>query len=288
MITRKNASLCALLLAAITTPGLHAYQFDLEGEFVTLESEFAGETSDVDALAISGQFYLSDVGDSAALPFEELGNFSQISNLGLEIVRVDPEFGDDDTGFALNGQAFIAGSKQFLYGEYSDDADDFKLFTVGYGGFFRDNFQGRVGFVRQDFDDGDGIGVNGTLEAVFAFANGSYLVPRGELTIIGGEIDGFDEDIDYGFVTFEAGLDFYPIKQLGLGIGLSSEAIALDDDADSVTTTTLVSLSANYYINEAFNVGFSYGFGETELEDDFDDDFEIDQDGLSIEAGIRF
>ena len=289
MITRKNLTIGAIVFAAAFTPLAHAYQFDLEGRFanLTVEEDFEDGDFEVDSYAISGRVYISDVSDDSALPFEELGNFSQISNFALEIEEVDPEFGDNDTGFTIDGEGFLTGKKQFVYGSYSDDGDDIDQFIIGYGGFFRDNFQGRVGFVRDDFRFADGIGVNGSLDAVFAFGNGSYLVTRGELTVVSGEIESFGDDEDYASVDFEAGLDFYPTKQLGIGIGLDSEVLAVDDGDDTTYTTTTLFIKANFHANESVNFSASYGFGETGFEDDFSEGDE-DLDGFMLEAGFRF
>lgn len=226
-------------ILTLTSASVFAFQSEVDVAYISPDSG--------DALGASYRYHTIDVNLTntawAEAPFMTRSTFFEAG-----VIRVNPDFGDDETGFNIGGTVNFA-ENWFAEGSYTD-IDDVNILGLGVGYYYGKNAAVFLRHSIQDFGFGD------DLNETEVGTKNIFTTQSGQLVNFEASLTRFESG-NSNATLLSLGGDYYftPKTSLGASIGIFD-----DSDVDEI-----LGLSFNHYFNQQFGVLVEY-----EAQDDDD------------------
>jgi len=242
------------------------YQFEGGIGIVRGDTSSGGNSNDFDGFIVGGEYYLRPVNTGVG-PLHEAAFLDKAANIGLALLRIDPDFGGERDTMTLDGR-FVTSQNFIIEPRFSrldiDGASDTSdTMSLGVGKYLDDWADVIVSFSTNDDADVDRLGIEtrrvntGTgIDTWWAYELGATYI---------------DAPDDNGYGVSIGGL-YYPSAQLALGADFDYTSVG---DFD----TQGISFEAEYFFTEQFYGSLGYST---------DDNDAFDTDTLFIAISGRF
>lgn len=296
----------AAVIAASVSPLSHAYQVEVEGNYVTGtveydDSEFKVD-ADTDNVMLKGSFFLEEV-DASKGPLAEAAFLSKASSASFSLNRGETDVEGvtvENDSWSLSAHV-VASDKFIIEAEYIDSIQspeavsidlETKSLSLGFGAYLSDTSTFVVSLLSQEsevegIDVSDDAGISGALKFFLPLADGEALSVGGDLSFIETNVNGSSTTSETVGLTVFA--DYYLSKQLALKSEFARTSTEEDGRTYEYTRDlNVLTLGAEYFANNQVSLYGNLGFlvGESE-EKDLTDIESLDLAGNAVTFGIK-
>jgi len=249
-------------ISALTTLSAQAdYQFEANVGYIRgdvdfdFDFDFDVDNVDFDGYTLAATAFLESV-DTSKGPLSEASFLDKSSNISIAFSTTEFDDVDNDVS-AISGRYVL--SQDFIVEAGYTDLDSDTSFTIGFGKYLTNSSDILISYTKFDNSDAN------LLDLAFHSVN-DLTGPTSIAYDLGASY--IDADDETGF-RLNAGLTYYPTKQLGLGISGSYSSIEDTNDTEDTDDTdiTKIELGAEYFFNE--NVAGSLAFSTQDNSDGF-------------------
>ena len=295
----RFVKLSTLLSAALLSVSAQAYQFEggVYDRGGTIERDNSDVESDLESTTFVGTVYFKNV-DNSKGPWAEAVFLNKASGISFvyqdfsnKESEIDFKYSSHTAGVAVLG---VIGSyltlKAVIIEEKGKNSDSQKLdestIKIAAGSYIGERHRIMASYTQTEstykfvgFPDRDEI----ETEFSVKYKNVLQLGSVQHLSVIASvAISSVDDDENTIASDVEAGIIYYPIKNLGLKA--ISEFSVRDDDSDNDATTSTLEFGVSYFPIESLSLDVTYTTAETKI--DNSDDEEIAVIGLGINFRI--